>query len=56
MEKLLKLFKEYNEVNNSKLNSIRIFDDGSGNILDSNKEVVFLFDNLKQLKKHLKNI
>lgn len=56
MKKLIKLLKKYNKVNSCRLNSIRFFSDGSGYILDINKDIVFTFKNLKQLKKHLKNI
>ena len=56
MKELIKLFKKYNEAYKTNLNSIIIFDDGSGNITEVNGDIIFTFHNLKQLKKHLKNI
>jgi hypothetical protein len=56
MKKLIKLFKKYNRTYKMNLNSISIYDDGSGNITGVNGDIIFTFHSIKQLKKHLKNI
>lgn len=55
MKKILKLLKKFNK-RNTPLHSIRIFSDESGRLYNEwDEEEIFRFDNLKELKKHLKN-
>lgn len=55
MKKILKKLKKLN-VKTNRLNSIELFSDGSGFILDETNSIIFEFFKHKELKKYLKTL
>jgi len=54
MKKILKLFRVFGKRRNNEWGSIKIMDDGSGEV-KVGKKVIFGFYNIKELKKKLKD-